>query len=112
VKFLHTWGVEATFVELMNHKGSTPARMQDGLTLIYMTGWAALGLFWFLLVLNSIFKKHPVTSIELLVGVIILSNALVYVVFEGGDRHHLPMVPLIIVSLFSVVKRTPQVVED
>lgn len=112
VKFLHTWGVEATFVELMNYKGSTPARMQDGLTLIYMTGWAALVLFWFLQVLNCIFKKYPITSIELLVGVIILSNALVYVVFEGGDRHHLPMVPLVIISLFSVVKSSPLVVKE
>ena len=29
-----------------------------------------------------------------LAAVLVLSNAAVYLVFEGGDRHHLPLVPL------------------
>ena len=35
----------------------------------------------------------------LLVAVLVLSNAAVYLVFEGGDRHHLPLVPLIMAIL-------------
>lgn len=96
-KFLHTWGGEATFAELINYRGRHPARMEDGFSLAFYLGWTTLVGAWGLGSFLAWRRRCPLGAFELLAGVILLSNAAVYMVFEGGDRHHLPLVPLLVV---------------
>jgi hypothetical protein len=96
-KFLHTWGSEATFTELINWRGQTTPAIKRGFSFLFLAGWAAVVFFWVVCAGRMIRGREPLTAFEVLVGVLILSNALIYVVFEGGDRHHLPLVPLILV---------------
>lgn len=98
-KFLHTWGVEATFADLINRAGKPCIYTQHAFTLFFLTGWSALVTAWLFISYQRLRIQKSLSTYEILSGVLILSNALVYVVFEGGDRHHLPLVPLILLCL-------------
>jgi len=102
-KFLHTWGVEATFAELIHRKDKPAVPMQHAFSFLFLTGWASLVAAWALKSFLLARQRSPLSAYELLAGVLILSNALVYVVFEGGDRHHLPLVPLILLYLMPCI---------
>lgn len=92
-KFLHTWGVEATFADLINRRGESNAILDKAFSFFFAAGWAGLVLAW---AWSSARRfREPTDAFEMLAGVVIISNAAVYVIFEGGDRHHLPLVPLI-----------------
>jgi hypothetical protein len=105
-KFLHTWGSEATFAELINWHGESHWWIKYGCSFDFLTGWSALVLIWTLFALRRLKTQAPLSSLEAIVGVVVLSNALVYVVFEGGDRHHLPFVPLVAVLLVDYCRRS------
>lgn len=95
-KLVYTWGVEATWLESVNRSGSYDARLDRGLGLITQTAWIALVVMWGL----SIWKRPSFDfgAFDTLVLVLFVMNAGVYMVFEGGDRHHLVMVPFMIVQ--------------
>lgn len=101
-KFLHTWGSEATFTELINRQGRSSLLIKRGFSFVFLAGWAGLVFVWAVSAARRLRCRGQLTAYEVLAGVVILSNALVYVVFEGGDRHHLPLVPLIIVLIASM----------
>lgn len=105
IKFLHTWGVEATFTELINWRGEYRGWIKPGFSFLFFGGWAALVAIWLSTSVTGVRSGRAVEAFELLAGVVILSNAAVYVVFEGGDRHHLPLVPLVIILLAAGLAR-------
>lgn len=98
-KFLHTWGVEATFTELINWRGEGRGWIKPAFSAVAATGWAAMVALWAWSAWRRRAARASLTVFEIWAGVLILSNALVYVIFEGGDRHHLPLVPLMVVLL-------------
>jgi 4-amino-4-deoxy-L-arabinose transferase-like glycosyltransferase len=90
-KFIHTWGNETTYAELVNIRGRRPGWLDPAVSFLAQTGWAMLVLLW----VWAALRKAPASAFEVLLAIIVLSHALVYCVYEGGARHHLPMVPLI-----------------
>ncbi|MCB1069208.1 MAG: hypothetical protein KDL31_02560, partial [Kiritimatiellae bacterium] len=101
VKFLHTWGVEATFVDLINLRGRAPGWLDAGLSALFHTAWATLVLLWLFQAVSAARQRTPMSGFEALMGVLVVSGAVVYIVFEGGDRHHLPYIPLILAWMTS-----------
>jgi 4-amino-4-deoxy-L-arabinose transferase-like glycosyltransferase len=104
-KFIHTWGGESTFAELINRRGVSEARLEAGFSALFFAGWTALALVWAGESVRRWRRRVPLSTAEWLVAVLILSNAAVYLVFEGGDRHHLPLVPLIVAILLHQTTR-------
>ncbi|HMP88961.1 MAG TPA: glycosyltransferase family 39 protein [Kiritimatiellia bacterium] len=109
IKFIHTWGGEATFTDLMNWHGESRWWIKQGFSFVFMFGWSLLVFAWVYTAWRAVRGRFRLSSYEILAGVIIISNAVVYVVFEGGDRHHLPLVPLIAVLAFSQLIRPNEV---
>ena len=101
-KFLHTWGVEATFTDLINMRGAVPGWIKPVFSVVFVLGWAALVTGWVSGAVRLLRRRTPLSAYEVLFGVVVLSNAVVYLVFEGGDRHHLPLVPLIAVLVTAI----------
>ena len=96
LKLLHTWGTETSFVELINWKGQALGKKDPALRFIVQTGWAALVLAW-AATAASLWRRHaPPTALEIAAGIFVLSKFVVYSVYEGGARHHLPAVPLLL----------------
>ena len=96
-KFLYTWGNETTFAALINRRGQFYAWLDDGISFLAQTGWAVL-VGWMTWCIGWGGKRRWVpNAFETLMGVIVCSHALVYLLYEGGARHHLPLVPLLIV---------------
>lgn len=97
-KVLHTWGGESTFVELINIRGRPlPGWLDDSISAVFFFGWAFIVGLWAAHSLAANRLKLPLSAIELATAIVLGSNFLVYAIFEGGDRHHLPFVPLIVV---------------
>ena len=101
IKVLHTWGGEATFAELINHRGRPLSRVGDAFKALFFLGWSVVVSLWAIRAWCRLRSCAPVTALEIAVAVVIGSNLVVYAVFEGGDRHHLPFVPLLIVLALS-----------
>ncbi len=96
MKFLHTWGTETTFVELINRQGEDIGWLDPALRFGIQVGWAALVLAWALGAWRRLRNNSPATPLEVVAGIFVLSKFLIYSVYEGGARHHLPAVPLLI----------------
>lgn len=97
-KFLHTWGNESTFTDLINRRGRSVPQVERMLSAIFLAGWSAVVWLWAAGAWRAIrFRASPPT-VEILAACLVLPNVLVYLLFEGGDRHHLPFIPLILVS--------------
>ncbi len=101
-KLLHTWGGEATFAELINRRGRSLGKPEDAVSLVFFMGWTLAGGLWAAASLDAMRRRLPLGGVEWATAVIVISNAAVYAVFEGGDRHHLPYVPLVIVATLGV----------
>lgn len=101
-KLLHTWGTETTFVELINRNGRPIGAWDPALRLASQTGWAALVLSWVWASVQAMRRRRPATPLEISAGIVIFSTFLVYSVYEGGARHHLPAVPLLILLVMSL----------
>jgi 4-amino-4-deoxy-L-arabinose transferase-like glycosyltransferase len=105
LKILHTWGTETSFVELINLNGQPLGRWNErGLRLLVQTGWAALVLAWAATATTALFRRAPPTALEIATAIIVLSKFIVYSVYEGGARHHLPAVPLLILLVVAMRK--------
>lgn len=96
LKLLHTWGTETSFVELINWKGHPLGKGDPALRFIVQTGWAALVLAWAATAAVLWRRRAPPTALEIAAGIFVLSKFVVYSVYEGGARHHLPAVPLLL----------------
>lgn len=108
VKILHTWGGEATFAELINRGGASLGRVEDLFSGAFFMGWVLVAGLWGSVSLTALRSRLPLDPIEWAAAVTIFSNAAVYAVFEGGDRHHLPLVPLIVVATLALAERYRQ----
>ncbi len=100
LKWLHTWGTETTFVELININGQPLGKWHQALRATMLTGWATLAIAWGVTAIMSICRRLPPTPLETAVGIIVLSKFVIYALYEGGARHHLPGVPLLILLVF------------
>lgn len=103
-KILHTWGGESTFVELINNRGrALPAWLDDSLSALFFAGWTFIIGLWAAGSLHAHRARARLTAIELATAIVLGSNFLVYAIFEGGDRHHLPVIPLIVLTALTGV---------
>ncbi len=105
-KALHTWGSEATFTDLINRRGTVPGWIKPVFSAAFVAGWALVATWWALAAVRVVRQRVSPSPSEWLLGVLVLSNAVVYLVFEGGDRHHLPFVPLIAGWALGIYLRT------
>lgn len=96
-KNLHTWSNEIAFAELINRRGRTSARLDLGFGFVFQAGWTCLVLAWF--ASGAVGGRGPPPdTVARLTAVLVLGSALAYSVFEGGARHHLELVPLLILD--------------
>jgi hypothetical protein len=105
LKWLHTWGTETTFVELINYRGTALGQADPLLRFIVQTGWATVVLLWVSAACRSLKQRQPATMLELTAAIFVLSKFLIYALYEGGARHHLPAVPLLILYLAAATNR-------
>lgn len=105
-KFLHTWGTETTFVELINRNGQPLQAAGLALRFVVQTGWAALVCAWAGMALRRLRTRAPPDILEIAAGLLVFSKFAVYVVYEGGARHHLPVVPMLILLVASGLATT------
>lgn len=103
-KMLHTWGTETSFVELINLHGHSLGKLDSALRFLIQTGWAALVLAWAATAIIAIFRRTPPTALEIATAIIILSKFIIYSIYEGGARHHLPAVPLLILVVGNMIR--------
>ncbi len=106
-KNLYTWGTETTLSEFINFRGRKDQRLDRALSFVLQTGWALLIMAWVAWAIRRLRKRASATPIELLTAIIVLSNVLIYSYFEGGDRHHLPLVPLLILLIMCSTAAEP-----
>lgn len=99
LKLLHTWGTETTFVELINFSGASLGVFDPLLRFIVQIGWAALVIAWMMVAMRAVWLRIPPHALEISAGIFVLSKFLVYSVYEGGARHHMPVIPLLIVYI-------------
>lgn len=104
-KFLHTWGNESAFTDLINRRGQPSPRAEKVFSAVFLAGWSTLVSLWAAASWRGLRRRIAVGPVEALAAVLVLSNAAVYLVFEGGDRHHLPLVPLLAVAAASLLAR-------
>jgi 4-amino-4-deoxy-L-arabinose transferase-like glycosyltransferase len=95
LKLLHTWGTETTFVELINHQGGPLGVFDRLLRLIVQCGWAALVFAWAAVAWDALRRRSKPRVLEVVIGILVLSKFLIYSVYEGGSRHHMPVIPLL-----------------
>jgi len=94
-KNLHTWGNETTYAELINRRGVYEQRLDLLFSFLAQTGWALLVMLWAVRGLTELRGGGPIGGLELLTAILVLTDLLVYSVYEGGARHHLPLVPFL-----------------
>lgn len=97
MKILHTWGTETTYTELVNWRGRRIPRLDQGLRFVSQTGWAMLVFLWAGVSFRALRRREPPDLLEMVVAILVLSKFIIYSVYEGGMRHHLPVVPLLMV---------------
>ncbi len=102
-KLLHTWGGEATFAELINRRGQPLGRAEDGFSFLFMAGWALVAGLWSASSIRALRERRAPSAYEILCAAVVLSNLAVFAVFEGGDRHRLPLVPLVLVLALALL---------
>lgn len=95
LKFIHTWGTATTYVELINRKGATLGALDPALRLVSQVAWAMLVFAWAWVSVYGLNRRRAATPLEIVTAIIVLSKFLIYSVYEGGSRHHLPAVPLL-----------------
>jgi 4-amino-4-deoxy-L-arabinose transferase-like glycosyltransferase len=100
-KLLHTWGTETTYVELINRNGKAMPTLDPILRFVAQAGWGALVMLWAFVALRALIRRHPAGPIELAAAILVLTKWVVYSFYEGGARHHLPVVPLLILYVVS-----------
>ncbi|NCD41221.1 MAG: hypothetical protein EOL88_03925 [Bacteroidia bacterium] len=99
-KFIYTWGNETTDIELINVRGENVQLLDDVLSLVVQIAWSVLLIYWaYVCVLFCRNSGAEIQVLHLIICMLILSNALVYLVYEGSCHHHLPFIPLMVVDI-------------
>ena len=94
-KILITWGNETTYTELFNYKGRMLYKhVGMAYDFVIQCGWIiavmlALSRGLFFLKRNSM----RITPLDMLFSLLIISHIFVHIIYEGGARHHLPLIP-------------------
>jgi 4-amino-4-deoxy-L-arabinose transferase-like glycosyltransferase len=101
MKWLHTWGNESTYTELINVRGQPAPGLENLLSGVVQTGWTWLVTLWMLRGVGRLYRQQAPSALELIVAILVISEWAVYSLYEGGARHHLPLVPLLIVFVLS-----------
>ncbi len=102
LKLLHTWGTETTFVELINRDGASLGWLDPALRFIVQIGWAALVFMWAYRAAGALWFRLPPTALEVATGIFVLSKFLIYSIYEGGARHHMPALPLLLLYVVAL----------
>lgn len=100
-KLLHTWGTETSYVELINRGGAPLGPLDPALRFITQAGWGTLVILWAFVAARALVRRRPATPVELATAILVLSKGVIYSFYEGGARHHLPVVPLLILYVVS-----------
>ncbi|MBU1693438.1 MAG: hypothetical protein KKC51_05685 [Verrucomicrobia bacterium] len=100
-KLLHTWGTETTYIELINRGGEAMPTLDPALRFIAQSGWGALVMLWAFVALRALRHRWQASPLELAAAILVLTKWVVYSFYEGGARHHLPAVPLLILYVVS-----------
>lgn len=104
-KLLHTWGTETSYVELINHRGEPIPRLDQVLRFLAQAGWGTLAFLWAFVSLRALIQRRRATPVELATAILVLSKWAIYSFYEGGARHHLPVVPMLILYVVSELAR-------
>ncbi len=105
LKLLHTWGTETTFVELINRDGAPLGWLDPALRFLVQIGWAALVFLWVYRAAGALWYRLPPSMLEIATGIFVLSKFLIYSVYEGGARHHMPIILLL--TLYGMAAKIP-----
>jgi len=100
-KNLHTWGNETTFAELINIRGRAPSWLDPLCSALFQTGWSALVLMWVVTGWRWFRARREPHALELVAAMMLGATVAVYSLFEGGARHHLTMVPFLVLAIFA-----------
>ena len=100
-KLLHTWGTETSYVELINRGGAPLGPLDPAFRFIAQVGWGTLVWLWAFVAARALIRRRPATSVELATAILVLSKWVIYSFYEGGARHHLPVVPMLILYVVS-----------
>lgn len=95
LKLLHTWGTETTFVELINRQGTRIGVLDPAMRFGVQVGWSALVMAWAAQAWVHLRQRRRWTNCEIILAILVLSKFLIYSLYEGGARHHMPVVPLL-----------------
>jgi hypothetical protein len=99
LKNLHTWGNEATFATQVNVKGRPVRELTLALSALSQFAWALLVLSWAQQSVRSLWGGRPAGEFEHLAATFVCLTALTFSLFEGGSRHHLLCVPVLLIYL-------------
>ncbi|MEM7393318.1 MAG: hypothetical protein AAF492_13320, partial [Verrucomicrobiota bacterium] len=86
---------------LINVQGRSNQSVDRFFSLLFRTGWSVLVILWALRSIHDVRYRTDPKPMELIIAVTVMLNVAVYILFEGGARHHLPFVPLLILYIFS-----------
>lgn len=95
LKLIHTWGTETTFVELINRNRRSLGPVDPAMRFAVQSGWALLVFSWGAVAWQSFRRRRAPRPFELAIAILVLSKFLIYSVYEGGARHHMPVIPLL-----------------
>jgi hypothetical protein len=105
LKLLHTWGTETSFVEFINWHGAPLGTLDPAMRLVIQIGWATLVLAWCFRATAALWQRLPPSVLEIATSIVVLSKIIIYSIYEGGARHHMPAIPLLIVCVISLTKQ-------
>jgi len=73
--------------------------------LVIQIGWATLVLAWCFRATAALWQRLPPSVLEIATSIVVLSKIIIYSIYEGGARHHMPAIPLLIVCVISLTKQ-------
>ena len=78
----------------MRSPALTTRTLQIGIQILLLVSLAQV--FWWAIECYAMRRENALDKTSLVIAVFVVLNLAVYAVFEGGARHHVPMVPLLI----------------
>jgi len=96
-RFLYTWGNEATYGELVNVRGRYSPALDRVVSALAQWGWSTVVTLWLVGGWRVLRGREKWGLCGVLAAILVLTHGMVYLVFEGGARHHLPLVPLLLI---------------
>ncbi|MBU0679604.1 MAG: hypothetical protein KJ626_15995, partial [Verrucomicrobia bacterium] len=100
-KNMFTWGTDTTFLDLVNVRGRQSEKLDLFLNALLQCAYVLLVLFWVARGISDSVRGRKPDFLQSFIAVLVCSLWLVYSIFEGGARHHLILLPFIILYCFS-----------